>query len=141
MMERGILREAAGSRGWSLLESLFAILVLGMGIMVFMRMQSRSSDISRTNANLHNAARLIEKHVESLRARIAENPSLYWPPRDTSYVDPTFSNITLMRTVNGAVSPRDGASLPGVRKIDLVVAWGSHPLDTIRITTYVSKSF
>jgi Tfp pilus assembly protein PilV len=141
MKARVSVHAFSGERGWSLLETLFSIIVLGMGIMVFMRMQNRSSEITRTNANLHNAARIIEKHVESLRARIAQNPSVYWPPRDTSYQDPVYTNITLVRTVNGALSPRDGASLPTVRKIDLVVAWGNHPLDTIRITTYVSKSF
>jgi Tfp pilus assembly protein PilV len=132
---------AHGQRGWSLLETLFAMVVLGLGIMVFMRMQNRSSDVSRGNSNLHRAAQIIEKHVESLRASIARNPAANWPPRDTAYTDTGFTNIRLMRTVSGAISPRDGASLSSVRKIDLTVSWGRLSLDTIRISTYVSKNF
>ena len=130
----------SGQAGWSLLELLIAIVVLGLGITVFMRMQSRSSGISRANANMQRASQLIGKHVESLRVRIARDAGA-WPPRDTTYIDPQFQNLTLARTVGGAISPQDGASLPGVRRIDLTVSWGSRTLDTMKVTTYVSKSF
>jgi prepilin-type N-terminal cleavage/methylation domain-containing protein len=131
---------AGGSRGWSLLELLIALVVLGIGITVFMRMQGRSSGISRANSNMQRASQLIGKHVESLRVGIARDPAA-WPPKDTTYIDPQFSNLTLTRTVGGAISPRDGASLPGVRRIDLIVAWGNRTLDSMKVTTYVSKSF
>ncbi|MDB5049054.1 MAG: hypothetical protein JWO30_2125 [Fibrobacteres bacterium] len=133
-------RRIDGQAGWSLLELLIAVVVLGMGITVFMRMQSRSSGMSRTNANLQRASQLIEKHVESLRVRIARDAAA-WPPKDTSYTDPDFTNVRLTRVVAGAISPKDGAALPTVRKIDLIVSWGTHTLDTMKVTTYVSKSF
>jgi prepilin-type N-terminal cleavage/methylation domain-containing protein len=129
----------AGQGGWSLLEMLIAIVVVGLGIMVFMRMQSRSSGISRANANLQRASQLIERHVESMRVRIARDASA-WPPKDTTYFDPNFQNIKLVRIVGGAVSPKDGVMLTTVRKIDLTVSWGTRTLDTMRVTTYVSKS-
>jgi Tfp pilus assembly protein PilV len=118
---------------------LIAIVVVGLGIMVFMRMQSRSSGISRANANLQRASQLIERHVESMRVRIARDASA-WPPKDTTYFDPNFQNIKLVRIVGGAVSPKDGVMLTTVRKIDLTVSWGTRTLDTMRVTTYVSKS-
>jgi prepilin-type N-terminal cleavage/methylation domain-containing protein len=136
----GRLRSEGGQRGWSLLELLIAVVVLGIGITVFMRMQSRSSGLARANSNMQRASQLIEKHVESLRVRIARDAKA-WPPKDTSYTDPEFNQLAIKRVVGGAISPRDGASLPGVRRIDITVAWGAHTLDTMKVTTYVSKSF
>jgi prepilin-type N-terminal cleavage/methylation domain-containing protein len=130
----------AGQSGWSLLELLIALVVLGLGITVFMRMQHRSSGLSRANSNLQRASQLIERHVESLRVRIARDASA-WPPRDTAYTDPDFPDLKLSRIVSGAISPKDGASLATVRRIDLAVWWGPHSLDTMKVTTYVSKSF
>lgn len=129
-----------GQRGWSMLELLIALIVFGFGVTVFMRMQTRTSGISRANANMQRASQLIEKHVESLRVRIARDASA-WPPKDTSYADPQFNSLAITRVVARAVSPRDGATLPGVRRIDLTVAWGKNALDTMKVTTYVSKSF
>jgi prepilin-type N-terminal cleavage/methylation domain-containing protein len=139
-MTRLSLSLSRRQQGWSMLELLIALVVLGLGITVFMRMQSRSSGITRANSNMQRASQLIGKHVESLKVRVARDASA-WPPKDTAYVDPQFQNLTLTRVVGGAISPRDGASLPGVRRIDLTVAWGKHTLDTMKVTTYVSKSF
>jgi hypothetical protein len=56
-------------------------------------------------------------------------------------VDGDFGNLALTRTVSGAISPKDGEALATVRKIDLTVSWGTRSLDTMKVTTYVSKSF
>lgn len=129
-----------GQRGWSLLELLIAIVVLGVGVTVFMKMQGRSSGIARGNANVQRASQLIGRHVESMRVAIARNPDA-WPPKDTSYADPDRPGIFLRQTVAGAISPKDGAVLPTVRRIDLTVSWGQRKLDTMKVTTYVSKTF
>lgn len=126
--------------GWSLLELLIAIVVLGLGVTVFMRMQTRSSGISRANANLQRASQLIGKHVESLKVSMARDPAA-WPPRDTSFTDPDHADLKLKRVVGGAISPKDGAVLPTVRRIDLTVSWGNRRLDTMKVTTYVSRNF
>jgi prepilin-type N-terminal cleavage/methylation domain-containing protein len=132
--------KAGAQRGWSLLELLIALVVLGLGVTVFMQMQNRSSSVSRGNSNLQRAAHLIGRHVESLRIAIARDPAA-WPPRDTSLADPEHPEVHLERVVDGAVSPKDGVLLPGVRRIDLTVSWGRRRIDTIRVTTYVSRSF
>ena len=134
------IRHPESQAGWSMLELLIALVVLGLGIVVFMRMHGGSSGISRANSNMQRASQLIGKHVESLKVRVARDASA-WPPTDTTYVDPQFQNLTLTRKVGEAISPGDGASLPGVRKIDLIVSWGKNTLDTMKVTTYVSKSF
>ncbi|MDB5104407.1 MAG: hypothetical protein JWP91_2096 [Fibrobacteres bacterium] len=138
----GSARPAGGSaqRGWSMLELIVALVVLGTGITVFMRMQGGSSGLSRSNSNMQRASQVIEKHVESMRVRIAQDPAS-WPPKDTVYADSRYSNLAVKRVVGPASSPKDGASLPGVRRIDLTVTWGTGTMDTMKVTTYVSKSF
>ena len=126
--------------GWSLLELLVAIVVLGLGVTVFMRMQTRSSSISRANANLQRASQLIGRHVESMKVAVARDPAA-WPPHDTSFTDPDHADLKLKRVVAGALSPKDGAVLPTVRRIDLTVSWGNRRLDTMKVTTYVSRNF
>jgi len=119
---------------------MIAIVVLGLGITVFMKMQGRSSSIARSNANVQRAAQLIGRHVESLRVAIARDPAA-WPPRDTSFSDPERPGLFLKRVVVAAISPKDGASLATVRRIDLTLSWGQRALDTMKVTTYVSRSF
>lgn len=130
-----------GARGWSLLESLVAIVVLGLGVMTYMRMQGRSSAMSRGNADMFKAGQLLERHVEAMRVRIAQDTTRNWPPQDTFFLDPVHAHISLETRVRRALSPKDGATLPGVRQVDITVAWGPRPLDTMRVTTYVSKIF
>lgn len=129
-----------GQSGWSLLELLIAIVVLGLGITVFMKMQGRSTGIARSNANVQRAAQLIGRHVESMRVAIARDPTA-WPPRDTTFADPDRPGLMVKRVVLGAISPKDGASIATVRRIDLTVSWGNRTLDTMKVTTYVSRSF
>lgn len=124
-----------------MLETLVAMVVLGLGVLMYMRMQSRASGLARSNADLFRAGRIIEKHVETMRVRIARNAAGSWPPKDTAFYDPVHRHISLVSRVEAATSPKDGANLPGVRKVGVTVAWGKGPLDTIRVTTYVSKSF
>lgn len=135
-----IVTDKRGESGWSLLELLIAIIVLGLGIIVFMKMQGRSSGIARSNANVQRAAQLIGRHVESMRVAIARDPAA-WPPKDTSFADPDRPGLMVKQVVLGAISPKDGASLATVRRIDLTVSWGQRQLDTMKVTTYVSRSF
>ena len=132
--------KARGQAGWSLLELLIALVVLGLGVTIFMQLQNRSSNVSRGNSNLQRAAHLIGRHVESLRIAISRDPAA-WPPHDTTLTDPEHPDVHLERVVGGAISPKDGAVLPGVRRIDLTVSWGRRHIDTIKVTTYVSRTF
>ena len=128
-------------RGWSLIETLVAVVVLGLGVLMYMRMQGRASGMSRMNSDLLKAGQILEQHVESLRVRISRDPAGNWPPKDTSYSDPGHDKFTVVRRVRSVSSPKDGAVLPGVRQLDITVAWGLRSLDTLKVTTYVSKSF
>lgn len=132
---------SGASRGWSLLETLVAVVVLGMGVLMYMRMQGRASGMARMNSDLVKAGQILEQHVEGLRVRISRDPVGNWPPKDTSYFDPDLDRFTVDRRVKQVRSPKDGAMLSGVRQLDITVAWGRRALDTLRVTTYVSKNF
>lgn len=131
-----------GRRGYSLLETLASIIIIGIGIALFMKMQAMTRKESYGNSNMLLAGQLIEKHMENMRITIAQDTNGNWPPpSDVTVVE---DGITLKRIVSGAISPVDGTVLDRVRKVDIVTYWGPAPRisqDTLRITTYVSKRF
>ena len=124
--------------GWSLLETLIALVLVGLGLFVWTRVQGSSWSQSRDNARMQQAGQLIEKHIEAMRVGFAQNPGTNWPPRDTNY---TVGDLNLVRRVVAARSPKDGANLPNVRRVDISVAWGQTSLDSINISTYVTLRF
>lgn len=137
---RDVCRE--GGRGYSLLETLASIVIIGIGIALFMKMQAMTRREGHGSANMLLAGQLIEKHMENMRITIAQDTNGNWPP--PSGVTVVEDGITLKRVVSGAVSPVDGGTLDRVRKVDIVTYWGPAPrtpLDTLRISTYVSKRF
>ena len=129
------------SRGWSLLETLVAMVVLGAGVTLYMGVQNRNSGITRGNSDLYRAGQILDKHLEALRVRIAQDTLANWPPLDTTYQDALYERVTVERKVSEAYSPKDGVLLPSVRTIHMQLSWGTGHLDTLRVTTYVSKRF
>jgi prepilin-type N-terminal cleavage/methylation domain-containing protein len=126
-------------QGWSLLETLVAMVVIGIGLFIYSQLQSNTWGSSRTNSYLFRAGQLIEKEVESIRVSIAQDSVSHWPPKDTTYSD---HPLKISRTVSKAYSPKvTTRELPNVRKIEVLVHWGNRPQDSLKVTTYVSKSF
>jgi type II secretory pathway pseudopilin PulG len=139
MKAKSAMREARPRQGgWSLLETLLALVLVGLGLFVWSRVQGASWGQSRDNARMQQAGQLIEKHIEAMRVGFAQNPGVHWPPRDTSF---TSGDLNLVRRVNPASSPKDGQNLPNVRRVDISVAWGRTSLDSINISTYVTLKF
>jgi len=122
-----------------LIETLLAIVMVGLGLMVWSRMQGASWGQNRSNANMLKGGQLIEKNIESMRLKISQNPGVYWPPKDTTFKD---GEITLVRKItHPAVSPKDSKNLTNVAKVQIVASWGATTLDSIAIITYVSRKF
>lgn len=134
----GISRNQKRQAGWSLLETLIALVLVGLGLFVWTRVQGSSWNQSRDNARMQQAGQLIEKHIEAMRVGFAQNPSMNWPPRDTNF---TVGDLNLVQRVSAARSPRDDTNLPNVRRVDISVAWGRTTLDSIHISTYVTLRF
>jgi prepilin-type N-terminal cleavage/methylation domain-containing protein len=127
-----------GQAGLSLMEILIALVVIGIGVGVFLKMQGRSGSNMAGNSKMMRAGQLVEKHVEAMRISIARDTVANWPPKDTSY---TVDRLKIQRTISPATSPKGGADLPNVRKVDITVSWGSSHNDSLDVTTYVSRRF
>jgi Tfp pilus assembly protein PilV len=139
MKTKSGMREARSQQGgWSLLETIMALVLVGLGLFVWSRVQGASWGQSRDNARMQRAGQLIEQHIEAMRVSFAQNPSTHWPPRDTSF---TMGDLNFVRRVSPASSPKDGQNLPNVRRLDISVAWGRTSLDSINISTYVTLKF
>lgn len=136
--DMGTRRDQKRQAGWSLLETLIALVLIGLGLFVWSRVQGTSWHQSRDNARMQQAGQLIEKHIEAMRVGFAQNPSVHWPPKDTSF---TSGDLSFVRRVSAASSPKDGQNLPNVRRVDISVAWGNTTLDSISISTYVTLRF
>lgn len=132
------MRGMRGQRGLSLIEIMIALVVVGVGIGIFVRLQGNSGSRLSGNSKMMMAGQLVEKNVEAIRINIARDTLANWPPHDTSF---TEGRLKLVRKISGANSPKSGAVLPNVRKVDLIVSWGSGTLDSMDVTTYVARRF
>jgi prepilin-type N-terminal cleavage/methylation domain-containing protein len=125
-------------RGLTLTEIMIAIVVIGIGVGVFLKMQKRSGSNLTGNSKMMRAGQLVEKHVEAIRISIARDTVANWPPHDTSY---TENQLKVERKISAAKSPKTGANLPNVRKVDITVSWGNAHQDSLDVSTYVSRRF
>lgn len=135
----GFLRGRQG--GWSLLEVVAAIVVVGLGISLFVKVQGMSSRGSGSNSKHLVAGRMIEKFLEDSRIHIARDTSKHWPPKDTTVQPAAPHFITLTSKVSDARSPKDKQVVLNVKRLDIACRW-NHPVkDSLKVTTYVAKRF
>lgn len=127
-----------GQGGLTLIEILIALVVVGFGVVLFLKMQSSSGTRLSNSSHMLQAGQIVEKHMEAIRVKIAQDTVSNWPPRDTAYVE---NRLNVVRRVSPARSPKTGEVLANVRRVDLSVAWGRRPTDSLRISTYVAKKF
>jgi prepilin-type N-terminal cleavage/methylation domain-containing protein len=124
--------------GLSLMEILIALVVIAIGVGVFLKMQKGSGNNLAGNSKMMRAGQLVEKHIEAMRISIAKDTIGNWPPKDTGF---TENLLKLERKITAATSPKTGAALPNVRKVDITVSWGKFRQDSLDVSTYVSKRF
>ena len=139
-MKLQLSREA----GWSLIETLAAIVIVGIGIAIFTRIQTMTRSGSRKNSDLLMAGHMIESDIDSLRTFIAKDTTNNW----TTFIGNTsvtrnVGRIKLVRTLSTAYSPVPPGTIvvSNVKQVDFVASWGAAKLDTLRVTTYVAKRF
>lgn len=124
--------------GLSLMEILIALVVIAIGVGVFLKMQKGSGSNLAGNSKMMRAGQLVEKHIEAMRIHIAKDTVANWPPKDTAY---TEALLKVQRKVSDAFSPKGGAPLPNVCKVDIIVSWGKFRQDSLDVSTYVSRRF
>jgi Tfp pilus assembly protein PilV len=132
------MRPGRSQAGISLMEILIALVLIGIGVGVFIRMQKSSGSNMAGTGKMMRAGQLVEKHIEAIRISIARDTLANWPPGDTAYSE---GGLMVVRRISGANSPKTGAPLANVRKVDLVVTWGNLHLDSLDVSTYVTRKF
>jgi hypothetical protein len=120
---------------------LAAVVVVGLGIALFVKVQGMSNRGSGTNSKQLVAGRMIEKFVEDTRIKIAQDTASNWPPRDTTITTGGPSYITLTSTVSDALSPKDNQLVANVKRLDIACRWTSPIRDSLKVSTYVAKRF
>jgi Tfp pilus assembly protein PilV len=128
-------------RGWSLIEALAAIVVIGIGVSLFVKVQGMTGRNSATNSKILMAGKMIEKNLEDTRIKISKDTVANWPPQSSTIAAAAPDFIKLTSTVGPAYSPKDGAPVANVVQIDIVASWTNPNTDTLKVTTYVSKRF
>lgn len=132
---------AGRQRGWTLIEVLAAVVVVGIGLLFFTRVQHSSSRGSGENSRILIAGKMLEKYLEDTRITIARDTTHNWPPVSATIAGTTPNYITIRSTVSNAFSPVDGAVVNNVKRMDLVATWTRPYPDSLAVTTYVSKRF
>lgn len=127
--------------GWSLLEAVAAIVVVGIGVALFVKVQGMSKRGNSTNSKVLVAGKMIEKFLEDTRIATARDTVNNWPPVNTTIAPSLPHLITLKSVVGPAVSPKDGAAVPNVVKLDISCTWTMPYKDSLKVTTYVAKRF
>lgn len=128
-------------RGWTLIEVLAAVVVVGLGLVLFMRVQHSSNRGSGENSRILQAGKAIEQFLEDTRIRIAKDTTNNFPPRDTTVAGAAPNFITITSKVSNALSPVDGAVVLNVKRLDIAATWTRPYKDSLKVTTYVSKRF
>jgi prepilin-type N-terminal cleavage/methylation domain-containing protein len=128
-------------RGWTLIEVLAAVVVIGLGLALFTRVQHSSSRGTGENSRILQAGKAIEQFIEDTRIKIAKDTLVNFPPVNTSIAATAPNFIAIRSTVSNAVSPVDGAVVANVRRLDITASWTRPYKDSLKVTTYVSKRF
>lgn len=130
-----------GQRGWSLLETVAAIVVVGIGISLFVKVHGMSKRGSSSNSKVLVAGKMIENFLEETRIATARDTLRNWPPVSRTIAGTAPHYITLQSTVSNALSPKDGAVVANVKRLDLKASWTVPYRDSLKVTTYVAKRF
>lgn len=94
--------------GFSLLEILIALVVVGIGTSAFLRTRGGLENVMGGSSKMMRAGQLIEKQVESMRIEIARETLKNWPPPDNCFMEAGFK---LSRMVSPAFSLKNHAYL------------------------------
>jgi hypothetical protein len=118
-----------------------AIVVVGIGIGLFTKVQRMSGRDSANNSRILIAGKMIEKHLEDTRIYIAQDTLHHWPPKNKTLPPVAPDYITLVSRVGPAYSPKDGALVENVVLMEITTSWVYPTRDSLKVTTYVAKRF
>jgi prepilin-type N-terminal cleavage/methylation domain-containing protein len=126
--------------GFTLIEGMLALVVVGIGVTAVLFMdRMKYSDLTHSGMTA-KATRMIESYIERTRMQVANNPTANFPPRDTTWTD---NGITLQVTVSGAYDNQSPPNLlANVKKVVARTSWTKGGrVGTLRVVDCISKSF
>jgi prepilin-type N-terminal cleavage/methylation domain-containing protein len=139
--KRQILRLSFNRSGFTLIEILISIVIVGViGLNIIMFQTSSWKRTSSSN-KLLVAGQMIEKQIEYIRMTVDSDPVNKFPPHDSTI---TENGIKLCWNISSAYRPKGPSPrgpLLNVRRCDLTASWGSTKNDSLVVTTYIARYF
>lgn len=132
-------------QGFTLMEVLFAMLIIGVCAVVAVQVQRTSWLQTSRTTRLSSAGQILEKQIERRRMVIAASPQVNYGKfkllTDTLIVDSTVSPPVQVRWLISPAHNPHGTEIDNVRLVELVASWGSAKDDTLRVFTAIAKDF
>ena len=125
--------------GFTLLEILIAMAILGISTGVFLNAAWSAWTETRNANHLYLAGHLIEKRIEALRIDIEKNPAAgYWPGNSTV----TDGGITVSWVLSPPIDITGGGSPPAdVKQLRIVAYWQTVGPESLVVETHLSRDF
>lgn len=136
-----ILNVLCNHSGFTLVEVLITIAVVGVIALNLMMFQTSSWKRTASSNKLLVAGQMIEKQVEYIRMNIDADPYINFPPHDSSIIE---NGITLRWSFSSAYRPKGPlprGPLTNVRKCTLTASWGNTKNDSLVVNTYIARFF
>jgi len=129
-------RIAAEERGFSLIEVMVAVIILGIGLMGMAAVFPYGSKATVSDRLISSAVDLATQKMEELRTKRYSDAFLTagWHPSSSGEQVGSNSRFTrryLVTDLTGAMA--------GVKHVEVQVTWASTNPDTIRIVTYFRR--
>jgi type II secretory pathway pseudopilin PulG len=135
----GTLVERPSRQGFALMEIILMIVIIGIiGTNTIVLFRNSWKNTGTSNRTLV-AGQMIERQIEALRMRIAEDADRNFPPRDSSYTENSI-------TIQWHIAPAGNMGKPvvasgNVKKCDLTATWGRNARDSLKVSTFLAKNF
>ena len=126
--------------GFALMEIILMLVIIGIiGTNTIMLMR-KSWKSTGTSNHMLIAGQMIERQIESLRMKVAENPGSNFPPADSQFIENGISLSWKLSPVN-SIGGGPTITRNHIRQCQLTAAWGRQHGDTLTVTTYIGKDF
>jgi len=121
------------------MEVLITIVIVGITVGGIAVLQRQTWGSTRSTNNMILAGQLVQRQVEQMRMDIAVDSATYFPPRDSSFLDPE-SRINLQWAVDTVHDPAN-LEVQLVRRVLFTATWRSVKPETLTVSAIVSRDF
>jgi prepilin-type N-terminal cleavage/methylation domain-containing protein len=131
--------------GFTLLEMLISLTVIGFAASFLIYAQQSTWKMSGNSNKLSTAAQIIEKQIENRRMVIARDPvnnyARFKALSDTTIIDNSVTPSVKVVWHISAKTDVNGSNIENVRKVILNASWGYNNGDSLTVETCIGKNF